>query len=132
MYNKTLWSPGDIITTSKWNNLTETTSFPLKIHKIPFTYESNGYAELDITPDDLVELLQKGYFCYFYDNSDQDELYLYFIGVAYEEQSSARSIDPENFFCYIYPEGEGSWSFEEVDNNKIIIHYQFDDSTIIN
>lgn len=76
-YNKTIWKPGDIITTEKWNNLTNNAPSS-KIIQIPFeSIENEGttIGKLLITSEQLNNYIQNGYLCYYV--NDNDEFYYY-------------------------------------------------------
>ena len=116
-YNKTIWKSGDIITTEKWNNLTNNVP-GFKMMQIPFEWmeeeESNSLneeiietkvsslepinvvpnAKLLITSEQLNNYIKNGYLCYYVLN---------------------------NYFYYFDSNGEGEYIFSNtswVDNGN--------------
>lgn len=68
MYNKTIWNSGDIISSAKWNNLLQNSSFDFKVHQVTYTtntVSSTTYYTFDVTIDEISNLLDSGYICYF-------------------------------------------------------------------
>lgn len=99
-YNKTIWKPGDIITTEKWNNLTN--NIPeLKIIQIPLEFMKHaGERRLLITSEQLNNYIKNGYFCYYVLDNDfyyytHFEKNLYYFG-------STRWIDTGNGYLEDY------------------------------
>ena len=72
-YSKTIWKPGDIITTEKWNNLTNNVPTTLKIIQIPLELienEGETISKLLIASEQLNNYIKNGYLCYYiYDNA---------------------------------------------------------------
>lgn len=64
-YKKNIWHSGDIITTSKMNNIINMSSISNNIYRIPIEYdEQNGIYKINKTFNEIVNLMEKG-LCYF-------------------------------------------------------------------
>lgn len=89
--SKTIWNPGDIITTEKWNKINNNASPILGAYQLPIEIENeiesmtklssssflNSY-EITINKsfEEITNLLKQGIICYFYYQPDENSYYI--------------------------------------------------------
>lgn len=133
--SKTIWNPGDIITTEKWNRINNNASPILGAYQLPIEIGNeiesaiklgssiflNSY-EITINKsfEEITNLLKQGIICYFYYQPEQN---FYFIALA-TGFADFGNYGPITFFDYN--------SFETItfqpsyENSNVMINY--DDS----
>ena len=92
-YNKTFWSPGDIITDEKWNNILNNYIQSISAHKINWSYDNeNAQNILNISAAQLDEYLNQNTICFFIvtGSKDNDISYrIYYFETKYEENDTS-------------------------------------------
>ena len=70
-YNKTIWNPGDIITSNKWNKLINNSQNQIELARnlTPQLSSNNNDTIMNISPTVLKQLYENGVICYFIEPS---------------------------------------------------------------
>ena len=110
-YRKNIWHSGDIITTSKMNNIINMSSISNNIYKIPIEYdEQNNIYKINKSFNEIVNMMEKG-FCYFImqDIEENYEQYQfdYFIGIKKDNKVIITSNEVLSF----------------IESNRIMVQY---------
>ena len=107
-YNKTIWRPGDIITSEKWNKIVNNTSIELA-RKLPVNFPNNpgNPITISISSPNLINLFTKGITCWFFDDS-----FIYYL-------NSYDIIDGHYIFDFKYDDNNSITFYEDLENNYI-------------
>ena len=126
--SKTIWNPGDIITTEKWNRINNNASPILGAYQLPIeigeSFEMTGNSFLNsykITInksfEEIVDLLKQGIICYFFYQPDENSYQIALVSnfIDYDDEKSISFLN-FNYFSTItfYPSQE---------NSNIMINY---------
>ena len=127
--SKTIWNPGDIITTEKWNRINNNSSPILGAYQLPI--EIGESFEIDDQPflksykitinksfEEITNLLKQGIICYFYYQPEQD---YNFIALATE----FIEYDDDNGVITFFDYGSfnGITFYPSYENSNIMINY---------